>query len=153
MSAARDTFAELKARTGQIPDAELDAFWATLTPATVEFMIGDWHGGGFDTGHRLINSLEAARWFGKTFTSAADVKPLICLDEDGNKFSNVELGKGEATLWVEEFRGERVATMVYDGQPLHDHFKKVDDDTVMGIMNGKHAMRTGSYGYFYLRRV
>jgi hypothetical protein len=153
MTDARDTFAELTAREGRIPDAELDAFWATLDPATVDFMIGEWKGGAFDTGHRLIGSLESARWFGKSFTSPADVKPLICLDEDGNKFSNVELGKGEATLWVEEFRGERVATMVYDGQPLHDHFKKVDDDTVMGIMNGKHAMRTGSYGYFYLQRV
>ena len=153
MSATRDTFAGLKARTEQIRDAELDAFWATLTPATVDFMIGDWQGGAFDTGHRLVNSLEEARWFGKTFTSPDDVKPLICLDEDGNKFSNVELGKGEATLWVEEFRGELVATMVYDGQPLHDHFKVVDDDTVMGIMNGKHALRTGTYGYFYLRRV
>ena len=27
--------------------------------------------------------------------------------------------------------------MVYDGQPVHDHFKKIDDDAVMGIMNGK----------------
>ena len=153
MSAAHETFAELKARTEQIPDAELDAFWATLTPATVDFMIGDWRGGAFDTGHRLVNSLDEARWFGKSFPSAGDVKPLICLDADGNKFSNVELGKGEATLWVEEFRGELVATMVYDGQPLHDHFKKIDDDTVMGIMNGKHAMRTGTYGYFYLERV
>jgi hypothetical protein len=153
MSDALAAFTELKARDGQIPDAELDAVWATLQPASVDFMIGDWRGGGFDTGHRLINSLESARWFGKSFTSPADVKPLICLDQEGNKFSNVELGKGEATLWVEEFRGERVATMVYDGQPLHDHFKKVDDDTVMGIMNGKHAMRTGSYGYFYLERV
>jgi hypothetical protein len=36
---------------------------------------------------------------------------------------------------------------------VHDHFKVVDDDTVMGIMNGKHALRTGSYGYFYLHRV
>ena len=153
MSDLRETFAELTARDGQIPDAELDAFWATLEPATVDFMIGEWRGGGFDTGHRLVNSLESARWFGKSFASPGDAKPLICLDEDGNKFSNVELGKGEATLWVEEFRGERVATMVYDGQPVHDHFKKVDDDTVMGIMNGKHAMRTGSYGYFYLQRV
>jgi hypothetical protein len=153
MTAARDTFAELTARDGKIPEADLDALWSTLKPATVDFMIGDWQGGAFDTGHRLVNSLEEARWFGKTFTSPDDVKPLICLDEDGNKFSNVELGKGEATLWVEEFRGELVATMVYDGQPLHDHFKVVDDDTVMGIMNGKHALRTGSYGYFYLRRV
>jgi hypothetical protein len=153
MTAAHDTFAELTARDGKIPEADLDALWSTLKPATVDFMIGDWQGGAFDTGHRLVNSLEEARWFGKTFTSPDDVKPLICLDEDGNKFSNVELGKGEATLWVEEFRGELVATMVYDGQPLHDHFKVVDDDTVMGIMNGKHALRTGSYGYFYLRRV
>jgi hypothetical protein len=153
MTDARDAFAELTARDGRIPDAELDTFWATLEPTTVDFMIGDWKGGAFDTGHRLIGSLESARWFGKSFTSPADVKPLICLDEDGNKFSNVELGKGEATLWVEEFRGELVATMVYDGQPLHDHFKVVDDDTVMGIMNGKHALRTGTYGYFYLRRV
>lgn len=153
MTAARNTFDELKARTDVIADAELDDFWATLEPTTIDFMIGEWKGGGFDTGHRLINSLESARWFGKSFTTPADVKPLICLDEDGNKFSNVELGKGEATLWVEEFRGEQLATMVYDGQPLHDHFKRIDDDTVMGIMNGKHAMRTGSYGYFYLERI
>jgi hypothetical protein len=153
MTVAHDTFAEFTARDGKIPEAELDALWSTLKPATVDFMIGEWSGGAFDTGHRLVNSLEEARWFGKTFTSPDDVKPLICLDADGNKFSNVELGKGEATLWVEEFRGELVATMVYDGQPLHDHFKVVDDDTVMGIMNGKHALRSGTYGYFYLRRV
>ncbi len=54
---------------------------------------------------------------------------------------------------MEEFRGELIATMVYDGQPLHDHFKKVDDNTVMGIMNGKHALKSGQYGYFYLERV
>jgi hypothetical protein len=153
MTAAHDTFAELTERDGKIPEAELDALWSTLKPATVDFMIGDWRGGAFDTGHRLINSLDEARWFGTSFVSPHDVKPLICLDEDGNKFSNVDLGNGEATLWVEEFRGELVATMVYDGQPLHDHFKVVDDDTVMGIMNGKHALRTGTYGYFYLQRV
>ena len=48
--------------------------------------------------------------------------------------------KGEASLWLEEFRGEVTATMVYDGAPIHDHFKMVDDDTAMGIMNGKGAL-------------
>ena len=153
MTAAHDTFAELTARDGKIPEAELDALWSTLKPATVDFMIGDWRGGAFDTGHRLIGSLEAARWFGKSFVSPHDVKPLICLDEDGNKFSNVDLGNGEATLWVEEFRGELVATMVYDGQPLHDHFKVVDDNAVMGIMNGKGALDGDRFLYFYLERV
>ncbi len=81
------------------------------------------------------------------------MQPLVCLDDDGNKFSNVPLGKGEASLWLEEFRGEITATMVYDGQPVHDHFKKVDDTAVLGIMNGKGVVHDGRYFYFYLERV
>jgi hypothetical protein len=42
--------------------------------------------------------------------------------------------------------------MVYDGQPIHDHFKKIDDNAVMGIMNGKAGVIDGRYGYFYLER-
>jgi hypothetical protein len=150
---ARKRFTEFKERTDAIADAELDDYWASLPPATIDGMLGEWKGGGFNTGHKLNAALEQARWFGKTFNSAADVKPLICLDADGNKFSNVELGNGEASLWMEEFRGEVTATMVYDGQPTHDHFKRIDDDTVMGIMNGKFALKGGRYAYFYLERV
>jgi hypothetical protein len=150
---AHKKFTEFKERTDQVADAELDDYWATLPPATLDGMLGEWKGGAFNTGHKLNAALEQARWFGKTFTSAADVKPLICLDEDGNKFSNVELGNGEASLWMEEFRGEVTATMVYDGQPTHDHFKRVDDNTVVGIMNGKFAMNGGRPAYFYLERV
>ncbi|MEB3024165.1 DUF4334 domain-containing protein [[Mycobacterium] crassicus] len=154
---ARKTFAAFKERTGTIADAELDEFWATLPPATIEQMIGDWRGGEFITGHKMNGLLEKARWFGKSFRSATDVQPLVCLDDEGNKFSNVKLGKGEASLWAEEFRGEVVATMVYDGQPTHDHFKRVDADTVLGIMNGKGVLDfqdgVGRYFYFYLERV
>lgn len=155
---ARSRFDEFRARTDAIPDAELDAFWADLEPATIEGMLGEWSGGEFVTGHMMNGQLEKARWFGKSFTSPTEVAPLVCLDEQGNKFSNVEMGKGEASLWLEEFRGEVVATMVYDGQPIHDHFKRVDDDTVMGIMNGKGGVldvRDGTprYFYFYLERV
>lgn len=153
MSSAREKFNELKARTGKIADAELDEFWETLAPMTLDGMIGEWKGGEFDTGHRMNGQLEKARWFGKTFKSVNDVQPLVCLDVDGNKFSNVEMGKGEASLWLEEFRGEVTATMVYDGQPVHDHFKKIDDDAVMGIMNGKRVLDNGRYYYFFLERV
>jgi hypothetical protein len=153
MSLARKKFTEFKERTGGIPDAELDEFWATLQPATIEDMIGEWRGGEFVTGHKMNGQLETAGWFGKTFKSASDVQPLVCVDADGNKFSNVEMGKGEASLWLENFRGEVTATMVYDGQPVHDHFKKVDDDAVMGIMNGKRVLDDGRYFYFYLERV
>jgi hypothetical protein len=157
MSLARKTFAELTSRTDEIPDATLDAFWATLEPTTIEFMIGEWKGGEFATGHRANGFMKRLNWFGKTFVSAADAKPLVCFDAEGNKFSNVEAMNGEASLWLEEFRGELTASMVYDGRPVHDHFKKVDDDAVMGVMNGKGALDTSSgsprHLYFYLERV
>ena len=157
MSLAHETFTELTARTGVIPDAALDAFWVTLEPASIDFMIGEWKGGEFNTGHRSNGFMNRLNWFGKTFVSASDAKPLVCLDADGNKFSNTEAMKGEASLWMEDFRGEVTATMVYDGAPIHDHFKKVDENTVMGIMNGKKAVDVSSgtprYLYFYLERV
>ena len=153
MSLARKQFTEFKERSDHIADAELDNFWATLPPATIDDMIGEWKGGEFLTGHKMNGRLEKAGWFGKSFKSASDVQPLVCIDSDGNKFSNVAMGKGEASLWLEDFRGEVTATMVYDGQPVHDHFKKVDDDAVMGIMNGKGVRDNGRYYYFYLERL
>jgi hypothetical protein len=157
MSLARKTFTELTTRVDVIPDAALDAFWTALEPASIDFMIGEWKGGEFHTGHRSNGFMKKLNWFGKTFVSASDAKPLVCLDADGNKFSNTEAMKGEASLWLEEFRGEVTASMVYDGAPVHDHFKKVDDNAVMGIMNGKGAVDISSgsprHLYFYLERI
>ena len=157
MDLARKKFTEFKERSGDIADSELDEFWAELAPATIDGMLGEWKGGEFATGHKMNGQLEKAGWYGKTFKSVRDVQPLVCLDADGNKFSNVEMGKGEASLWLEEFRGEVTATMVYDGQPVHDHFKQVDDQTVMGIMNGKGVIDfqdgVARYFYFFLERV
>jgi Domain of unknown function (DUF4334)/GXWXG protein len=150
---ARGTFDGFVSRDGQIPDAELDAFWALLRPAGIDFMLGEWKGGEFQTGHKANGFMKRLNWFGKTFRSATEAQPLVCLDADGNKFSNTEAMNGEATLWLEEFRGEVTATMVYDGRPVHDHFKIVDDHTVVGIMNGKGAVVDGRYLYFYLQRV
>lgn len=152
MSQARKQFTEFKERTDPIPDAELDDFWATLEPATLDGMLGEWKGGEFVTAHRAVGTLAKINWYGKTFKSVQDVQPLVCLDADGNKYSNTERMKGEASLWLEEFRGEVTATMVYDGAPVHDHFKKIDDDAVMGIMNGKGVVDDGRYYYFYLER-
>jgi hypothetical protein len=150
---ARKKFTAFTERSGDIADDELDEFWSELPPATIEDMIGEWKGGEFQTGHKMNGQLQKARWYGKTFTSASEVQPLVCLDDDGNKFSNVAMGKGEASLWLESFRGEVTASMVYDGQPVHDHFKKIDDDAVMGIMNGKGVLDNGRYYYFYLERA
>jgi hypothetical protein len=153
MTLARKKFTEFKERGGTIADAELDDFWASLEPTTIDGLLGEWKGGEFATGHKMNGNLAKMGWFGKTFKSVSDVQPLVCLDADGNKFSNVAAGKGEASLWLEGFRGEITATMVYDGQPVHDHFKMIDDDAVMGIMNGKGVLDNGKYYYFFLERV
>ena len=42
--------------------------------------------------------------------------------------------------------------MVYDGQPVIDHFKRVDDDTLLGVMNGKGVRHEGRHYYFVLER-
>src|ERR1700759_3571876 len=103
MTLARKTFTEFKER-GSIADAELDDFWATLEPATVDGMLGEWKGGEFTTGHKMNGQLEKMGWFAKTSKSADDVQPLVRLDSEGNKFSNKAAGKGVASLWLEDFR-------------------------------------------------
>jgi hypothetical protein len=151
-ASARAQFDDLRRRTELIPYAELENFWTTLEPVTIDFMIGEWKGGDLVTGHRGEGFLGDS-WFGTTFKSATDVQPIVCVDDRGNKFSDTELMNGEASLWMEEFRGEVTATMVYDGMPIHDHFKKVDDNAVIAATNGKGALDNGRYFFFYLERA
>ncbi|MGW2593968.1 DUF4334 domain-containing protein [Streptomyces sp. NPDC001515] len=150
---ARARFEELRRSEGPVPTDELDAIWAVLDTVRPEDVLGAWSGGEFPTGHPLDGMLEEAGWYGKTFVSVHDAKPLMCRDANGELYSNVELGQGEASLWTVEFRGESTATMVYDGRPVFDHFKRVDDTTLMGIMNAKGVPPEGPYYYFFLDRA
>lgn len=43
--------------------------------------------------------------------------------------------KPAARLRIMEYRGQSTATMVYDRLPINDHFVRVDDDTVLGVMD------------------
>ncbi|MFI6869193.1 DUF4334 domain-containing protein [Nocardia sp. NPDC050406] len=150
---AVDRFGELRSREAVTPE-ELDAVWAALPIVRAEDILGGWVGAAFQTGHPLCRALPASRWHGKHFHSVLEAQPLICRAEDGTLFSNTELGNGEASLWNIEFRGEVTATMVYDGKPVFDHFKRVDERTLMGIMNGKpdQVLWRGQHFYFLLER-
>ncbi|MFH9569787.1 DUF4334 domain-containing protein [Streptomyces sp. NPDC017230] len=150
---ARTRFQALRDTKGPVEAAELDDVWEQLNTVRPEEILGEWKGGEFDTGHPLNGELAKAGWYGKTFTSVHDAKPLICRDPEGELYSNTELGKGEASLWTVEFRGESTATMVYDGRPVLDHFKRVDDTTLMGIMNAKGVPADGPFYYFFLERA
>ncbi|WP_405392613.1 DUF4334 domain-containing protein [Streptomyces sp. NBC_01102] len=150
---ARARFQELREQDGLIPTLQLDEVWAALATVRPEEILGDWKGGEFRTGHPLDGTLEKADWYGKSFAAVHDAKPLVCRNAAGELYSNRELGKGEASLWTVEFRGEATATMIYDGRPVLDHFKRVDDTTLMGIMNGKGVPTDGPFFYFFLDRA
>ncbi|MBF6203970.1 DUF4334 domain-containing protein [Streptomyces gardneri] len=155
MSSMGTGWRDLATREAGVSAAELDALWADLPVTRAEDILGEWKGAAFATAHPLRKALSASRWYGKTFHSLLDAKPLICRAEDGSLFSDVELGGGEATLWNIEFRGEVTATMVYDGRPVFDHFKWLEENTLMGIMNGRPelVLAGGEYFYFLLERV
>lgn len=43
----------------------------------------------------------------------------------------------QARIKMMEYEGKVSATMIYDKLPIHDVFRKVDDDTVLGLMDLK----------------
>ncbi|MBV9845546.1 MAG: DUF4334 domain-containing protein [Kutzneria sp.] len=144
-------------RVAEIADpAELDALWAQLTPVRAEALLGRWKGGDFATGHPLRALLVLSGWCGKHFDALDDAKPLMCQAADGSLFSNVDLANGgEASLWNVEFRGEVTAALVYDTVPVVDHFKRVDEETLLGVTSGKGTLpivHNGHPYYFWLER-
>lgn len=60
----------------------------------------------------------------------------------------VRARKSGARLRMTEYRGKSSATMVYDAKPIHDIFRRVDEDTVLGLMDLKGSPQP----YFFLLR-
>ncbi|MFI6879946.1 DUF4334 domain-containing protein [Streptomyces sp. NPDC050400] len=144
----------LRAAQGPHDPAELDALWADLDVVDAASVLGPWRGFALPTGHPIEKVLATSRWHGKRFDALDDATPLICRADDGSLYSDTEAGRGGASLWNVEFRGEVTATMVYDGMAVLDHFKRVDDTTLMGVMNGKPGLvlAAGRHFYFGLER-
>lgn len=154
MTDIRERFDALRTAASADP-ADLDALWSDLVVLQVDEMLGAWRGGDFATGHIASLVLQKVNWHGKRFNAPLDVLPIVCRGEDGVLRANEEAaGGGGASLWPVGFRDEVTATMVYDKMPVFDHFKRVDESTVMGIMNGKLASAFGipDLYYFWLER-
>ena len=62
------------------------------------------------------------------------LKPLLMLTN-----SLLKTEKSQARLRSIEYRGKVSATMIYDYLPINDYFRKVDDNTVLGIMDLKNS--------------
>ena len=127
--------------------SQLDALFDTLPAISEAAMLGEWTGGVFRTGHPGERQLAALQWGGKTFRSRDDVDPIVSVSAAGERSANPIMGA--ATLRMVEYRGVVTATMVYDQHPVMDHFRQVDDTTVLGVMIKKGDTIPL---YFYLQR-
>lgn len=136
-------------------------------------LVGAWRGTGMPTGHPLDGLLERLGWRGKRFESPERVDPLvfqpdITLDPALMPLSlalrwprlvrsdpivagfavvrRLFRARGPAaSLARVEFRGCLSAAMIYDRQPIVDHFRRIDANRVLGLMRTR-AMSP----YFFL---
>lgn len=168
------TFAESLAAGRVTTEEALDLFDG-LPAVPVPFMIGTWAGAEFPTGHRMDGLLAATGWYGKRFVDAETVHPLLFHTPDRRAafpvnpaFAPVGLPlpahrsyhrlvttlrplvgtrRPTARLRTTEYRGVPSATMIYDAKPINDVFRRVDDDTVLGVMDLR-----GARPYFFVLR-
>ncbi len=144
----QQTFNEYVNRTEKTAIADLDTLWDELDSVDQAFMLGQWTGGVFVTGHPGEKQLTGMKWSGKHFHSINDVDPIVCIADDGSLFASPVMGK--ATCRMVGYRNSITATMVYDNHSIFDHFKKVDENTALGVMDSK---GDAFPLYFYLRRT
>jgi hypothetical protein len=141
------------------------AYFDGLEPVPLDFMTGQWQGSGFNTGHPYDGLLEKYHWYGKRFIDADNVHPLVHRGLLGRLvpveplfmpmsllrfriFHFAILGKlfqvllpvfrahrCGARLRMIEYRGKTSAAMIYNRQPIIDVFRKIDDATVLGMMD------------------
>ncbi|WP_335581567.1 DUF4334 domain-containing protein [Streptomyces sp. KLMMK] len=119
-----------------------------LEPVGIGLLIGTWRGGAFETGSENAEQLAKMRWYGKRFVDADHVEPLLCRDENGEVHSYEEMGL--ATLREVVHRGKQSTAMVYDQLPIIDHFRRLTDDVLLGVMDKKGDPVDF---YFHLTRV
>ncbi|WGL17443.1 DUF4334 domain-containing protein [Microbulbifer bruguierae] len=120
-------------------DEQLFEFFDSLPAIPAQRMLGDWTGGILSQNHPVEKQLKTMAWHGKRFSSADDVNPIISLNDAGERVVNDVLGT--ASLREVVFRGVATATMIYDKSPVFDHFRKVTEDLVMGVMDQKGNQR------------
>ena len=136
-------------------------------------LIGAWRGAEMPTSHALDGLLERLGWWGKRFESEEAVHPLIF--HPGGALDPRFMPLAAALRWPRlmrsapiragfvllrgalrsrepaarlarvEFRGCLSAAMIYDSQPIVDHFRRIDATRLLGLMQARSAAP-----YFFL---
>lgn len=76
---------------GKIEEAQVAKIFDELAPIAPEFMLGDWQGGSFDTGHPSHALLLSSGWAGKSFHTVDNVDPVMVW-KNGGRVPNPKVG-------------------------------------------------------------
>lgn len=117
-----------------------------------------WHGKRFD-GPEEVQPLVFENSGGKLFYVNPSLIPMGFVIRYATLFRNPALArlfrlfvgllrttKPQARLRMTEYRGIVTATMIYDALPVNDIFRKVDDHTLLGVMD----LRGLSQPFFFI---
>lgn len=153
-------------RSGAPDRAQLLVYYDRLGPVAAAEMIGLWYGGSWRTGTRFDGLLERLSWYGKSFEGPERVDALlferphtalgwinfamIAPFRMRGRRDLVRHPLGRARLRERAFRGKVSTAMVYDWLPITDHFRKVGDGTLLGVMDL--FGRSDCELFFWLRR-
>jgi hypothetical protein len=109
-------------------------------------ILGEWKGGYITSGSVIDLSLKNYGfygWIGKHYLTEDKVKALMH-QFFGLKFNFPVIGN--ARIREIRFRGKVSTGMIYNHLPIIDHFRRVDENTLMGAMDLKGKIVL----YFYL---
>ena len=145
----KNKFEKIIHKAGVLSCKELDELFAELQPVTADEMIGEWQVGYLfteGTGSKFETFLRylPIKLYGKRFLSKNKVQAWVF------SLFGIKFGFPGATSILEtiDYRRKVSTSMIYNYLPMIDHFRKVDNSVVMGIMEIKGNLSV----YFYLRK-
>ncbi|WP_160714794.1 DUF4334 domain-containing protein [Chitinophaga solisilvae] len=148
----KQVFENFRNNESDLTGEQISTFFDSLPDVHTDELIGNWRGGYFHFQHNEVaKQLDAVRWFGKSIISRDHAAPLVCLDEQNNPYTYQDIGEG--VLRMVQFRNGLTTALIYDQLPIIDYFRKVDSNTLLGIMEGKVYLEENEFFYFFLERI
>ncbi|SDO18803.1 DUF4334 domain-containing protein [Alkalicoccus daliensis] len=159
-----------------ISPVEAFHFFDSLESVEIPFLKGLWQGKEFPAAHPFGGLLPKVNWYGKEFITPQIVHPLVMEKKNKERyFLNpvfipfhlpiekiphfllvpvfkfvsplMKTNAPKARLGTLEYRGKLSAAMIYDHHGINDIFRKVDENTVLGVMETRNPKKSG---YFFV---
>ncbi|MBU4480383.1 DUF4334 domain-containing protein [Patescibacteria group bacterium] len=127
----------------------LDLYFENLEVVDFDDVTGKWRGGLFYVDYWrefFLKKIPFVKWWGKEFYETKKVDALI-FSFFGLKFKLSFFGS--AILEKIEFRNKTSVAIVYNHLPIIDNLRKIDENTLMGILELSGEIKI----YFYLKKI